>query len=108
MKGLRGTAFDLFGRTAERRMERQLRDDYEALVDEVAAGLTKANLAAARDLLAFSETVRGFGGTALWVAAEEGHAGVGRELKADSSAQTTRASSDAGPVCCSNLRVVEG
>ncbi len=61
MKGLRGTAFDLFGRTAERRMERQLRDDYEALVDEVAAGLTKANLAAARDLLAFSETVRGFG-----------------------------------------------
>ena len=30
LKGLRGTPFDLFGRSAERRMERQLIADYEA------------------------------------------------------------------------------
>ena len=35
LKGVRGTAFDLFGRTAERRMERRLLADYEALVDEL-------------------------------------------------------------------------
>src|SRR2546423_3204010 len=35
MKGLRGTAFDIFGRSAERRMERQLITDYEALIEEL-------------------------------------------------------------------------
>ena len=34
MRGLRGTAFDLFGKTAERRMERDLIGEFEALVDE--------------------------------------------------------------------------
>ena len=33
MKRLRGTALDLFGRTAERRMERQLIADYRALIE---------------------------------------------------------------------------
>jgi len=32
MKGLRGTALDPFGYTAERRMERRLIKDYQALV----------------------------------------------------------------------------
>jgi hypothetical protein len=37
LKGLRGTAFDVFGYTHERRTERQLIKDYEALVAEIAS-----------------------------------------------------------------------
>ncbi len=40
MKGLRGTAFDLFGKSAERKTERQLITDYEALIDELMPQLT--------------------------------------------------------------------
>ncbi|TIM59213.1 MAG: hypothetical protein E5Y52_31960, partial [Mesorhizobium sp.] len=39
MRGLRGTAFDLFGHTAERRAERQLLAQYEADLDLIAAAL---------------------------------------------------------------------
>ncbi len=39
MKGLRGTAFDLFGYSAERRMERQLLAQYEADLELVTAAL---------------------------------------------------------------------
>ncbi|HBJ41044.1 MAG TPA: hypothetical protein DDZ20_09885, partial [Hyphomonas sp.] len=42
-KGLRGTKFDLFGYTAERRMERQLRDDYLAGLSRIAQELTAKN-----------------------------------------------------------------
>ena len=34
MKWLRGSALDIFGRTPERRMERALIADYEALIEE--------------------------------------------------------------------------
>ncbi len=43
MRGLRGTAFDVFGRTAERRMERALPGQYETLVDELVAALAPHN-----------------------------------------------------------------
>ncbi|SFP58025.1 DUF6537 domain-containing protein [Sphingomonas rubra] len=43
MKGLRGTALDPFGRTAERRMERGLIDHYEEQMRMVCATLTPAN-----------------------------------------------------------------
>ena len=36
-KRLRGTAFDVFGRTAERRMERRMMADYESLLDRLIA-----------------------------------------------------------------------
>ena len=39
LKGLRGTPFDPFGRSIERRTERKLIADYEAMLDEVLAGL---------------------------------------------------------------------
>jgi indolepyruvate ferredoxin oxidoreductase len=52
LKRLRGTAFDPFGRTAERRMERRLIGEHEALLAELAAGLTPASHAAAVELLA--------------------------------------------------------
>ena len=61
LKGLRGGMFDVFGKTAERRMERQLIADYEALVDELVAGLTAANHAVAVELARLPEAIRGFG-----------------------------------------------
>ena len=60
-KGLRGTPFDLFGRTHERRMERQLIADYEKTVAELLAGLTRENLAQAVAIAALPEEIRGFG-----------------------------------------------
>ncbi|MHA3794356.1 indolepyruvate ferredoxin oxidoreductase family protein [Sphingomonas sp. YL-JM2C] len=61
LKGLRGTPFDLFGHTAERRMERRLAFDYEALVERVLERLDPANLDAARSLLGLAAMIRGFG-----------------------------------------------
>jgi indolepyruvate ferredoxin oxidoreductase len=43
MRRLRGTTFDLFGYTAERRMERELIRTFEQLLDEALPGLTAAN-----------------------------------------------------------------
>ncbi|HUI96436.1 MAG TPA: indolepyruvate ferredoxin oxidoreductase family protein, partial [Xanthobacteraceae bacterium] len=61
LKGLRGTTFDIFGRTAERKAERKLIADYEAMLDEVLAGLTADNHAVAVGLAAIPERIRGFG-----------------------------------------------
>jgi indolepyruvate ferredoxin oxidoreductase len=61
MKGLRGTALDIFGRTPERRMERQLVTDYEALIDETLPRLAAHNHAIAVELASIPEHIRGFG-----------------------------------------------
>ena len=61
LKGLRGTAFDLFGKTAERRMERQLIVDYFELIDELCQGLAADNLKQAIELAGLPEDIRGFG-----------------------------------------------
>ena len=60
-KGLRGTPFDPFGRSLERRTERKLIGDYEAMLDEVLAGLTPDNHPIAVALAAIPEKIRGFG-----------------------------------------------
>jgi indolepyruvate ferredoxin oxidoreductase len=60
-KGLRGTALDPFGRSAERREERRLIADYESLVPALLAELSPANHAAAVALASLPETIRGFG-----------------------------------------------
>ena len=44
LKGLRGTALDIFGRTEERKTERALIGEYRASIDEVIAGLTPATM----------------------------------------------------------------
>jgi indolepyruvate ferredoxin oxidoreductase len=61
LKGLRGTPLDPFGRSEERRMERQLIGEYEALVDELLARLDRENQAVALQLAALPEEIRGYG-----------------------------------------------
>lgn len=61
MKGLRGTALDVFGKTQERRHERELVREYFELVQELAGGLTEQNLAAALELANLPDDIRGFG-----------------------------------------------
>jgi len=61
MKGLRGTAFDPFGRTEERRTERALIREYRAAIDELLAGLTAENLPLAVEIARIPEQIRGYG-----------------------------------------------
>jgi indolepyruvate ferredoxin oxidoreductase len=61
MKGLRGTAFDIFGYSPERRTERQLIADYEALIGEIVSRLSVDNHAICVALAAIPEKIRGFG-----------------------------------------------
>jgi indolepyruvate ferredoxin oxidoreductase len=60
-KGLRGTAFDIFGRTAERRMERQLVSDYFEQIEKLCDRLSAANHAFAVELASVPEHIRGYG-----------------------------------------------
>jgi indolepyruvate ferredoxin oxidoreductase len=60
-KFLRGGAFDPFGRSAERRMERQLITDYRATVESLLAELALANHALAVEIARIPEQIRGFG-----------------------------------------------
>jgi indolepyruvate ferredoxin oxidoreductase len=61
MRRLRGTTLDPFGRTAERRLERQLASDYEAMIDELLPALGAAHHALAIELARVPERIRGFG-----------------------------------------------
>ena len=61
MKGLRGTAFDIFGKTEERRTERALIVEYRACIDELLAGLTADKLALAVEIARIPEDIRGYG-----------------------------------------------
>jgi indolepyruvate ferredoxin oxidoreductase len=61
LKFLRGTAFDPFGRTEERRHERALIGEYEALVRELASGANAGNLALAVELANLPDGIRGYG-----------------------------------------------
>jgi indolepyruvate ferredoxin oxidoreductase len=61
LKFLRGTTFDPFGHTAERKQERALIGDYEKLLDELLLGLTPANHALAVKLASVPDDIRGYG-----------------------------------------------
>jgi indolepyruvate ferredoxin oxidoreductase len=61
LRRLRGSRLDIFGQTAERRTERRLIADYEALLDEICAGLSPANHALAIELARIPERIRGYG-----------------------------------------------
>ncbi len=60
-KVLRGTALDIFGYSDERRTERKLVADYEALLGEIVGKLTQDNHHIAVGLANIPEKIRGFG-----------------------------------------------
>jgi indolepyruvate ferredoxin oxidoreductase len=61
LRFLRGTPFDPFGRTEERRVERELVDEYRAAIEEVLRGVGPANIALAVEIARVPEGIRGFG-----------------------------------------------
>ena len=61
LKSLRGTPFDIFGYSEERRTERKLIADYEAMLEEVLGKLNADNHPLAVGLAAIPEKIRGFG-----------------------------------------------
>jgi indolepyruvate ferredoxin oxidoreductase len=61
MKSMRGSKWDVFGRTEERHMERALRDTYSALLERFCHELTPDNHALAVKLAMIPDQIRGFG-----------------------------------------------
>ncbi|WP_433245573.1 indolepyruvate ferredoxin oxidoreductase family protein [Actinomadura nitritigenes] len=60
MRRLRGTPFDPFGATAQRRAERRLITEYLAVVDELAGGLDKDNHDLAVEIAELPDMIRGY------------------------------------------------
>jgi indolepyruvate ferredoxin oxidoreductase len=60
-KRLRGTAFDVFGYSAERKLERQMIADYERLLDEVAQRLSPETHRTAVALASLALDIKGYG-----------------------------------------------
>jgi indolepyruvate ferredoxin oxidoreductase len=61
LKGLRGTPFDVFGYSAERKMERALIGQYRATVMALLPKLSNDNLAQAVAIASIPEDIRGYG-----------------------------------------------
>ena len=61
MRSLRGTKLDIFGLTAERRMERALITEFEELIDQILPSLSASNLAVAHEIIVSYMDIRGFG-----------------------------------------------
>jgi indolepyruvate ferredoxin oxidoreductase len=61
LKGLRGTPFDPFGRSEERRVERELVAEYRESIEEVLRSLGPANLDLAVEIARIPEMIRGYG-----------------------------------------------
>ena len=61
MKGLRGGALDIFGRTEERKTERALIAEYRACIEELLQTLNAENRALAADIARVPEDIRGYG-----------------------------------------------
>ena len=61
LKGLRGTRFDLFGWTTERRLERRLRDQYFSDIKHLCDELSSESYESVVELAKVPEQIRGFG-----------------------------------------------
>jgi indolepyruvate ferredoxin oxidoreductase len=61
MRRFRGTWLDVFGMTAERRMERELITEFEAMVENSLQNLSAENIARLRDNVALYMDIRGYG-----------------------------------------------
>lgn len=88
LKGLCGTAFDPFGYTAERRVERRLIDDYQADLRAICAGLSLDNHAIAVRIAEVPEVIRGFG--PVKAAAIQKANDLARQLRAEFRASANR------------------
>ncbi|MEO1552530.1 MAG: DUF6537 domain-containing protein [Pseudomonadota bacterium] len=60
-KWLRGTRFDPFGWTVERKLERKIRDQYFDTVDRLLADLSAKNLDLAVAIAEIPDDIRGYG-----------------------------------------------
>jgi len=60
MRGLRGTWLDPFGYASERRMERQLIDEYRATIDHLTAHLTGDKIVTAVAIAGLPDMIRGY------------------------------------------------
>jgi indolepyruvate ferredoxin oxidoreductase len=61
LKGLRGSAFDVFGYTAERRMERRLMAEYRQTIESLLPVLNAGNAELVAKIAALPEMIKGFG-----------------------------------------------
>ncbi|OIQ99160.1 indolepyruvate ferredoxin oxidoreductase [mine drainage metagenome] len=61
LRGVRGSVFDPFGRSAERRQERALIGDYRARIERLLPRLTRDNLGLAVAIATVPEHIRGYG-----------------------------------------------
>ena len=61
LRRYRGTALDIFARSPERKMERALIGEYEAVVAEILDRMTPQNYPIAVDLASIPEHIRGYG-----------------------------------------------
>jgi indolepyruvate ferredoxin oxidoreductase len=61
LRGLRGTALDVFGHSEERRTERALIDEYRTTVQELIAGLAPGNHTLAVEIAGLPDKIRGYG-----------------------------------------------
>ena len=61
LKGLRGTALDIFGRTEERKTERALIEEYKASLESLLPTLTDGNHATAVEIARIPELIKGYG-----------------------------------------------
>jgi indolepyruvate ferredoxin oxidoreductase len=60
-RGLRGTAFDPFGYTQERRVERELIANYEKLLKAISGQLDEVHFSSALELVSLPDGIRGYG-----------------------------------------------
>ncbi len=91
LKGLRGTRWDIFGHTAERRAERALIAEYEADVAELIDSLGHDRLPLALEIARLPEGIRGFGHVkahAMRAAAQQRRALLARWREAPTPAAT--------------------
>ncbi|MCH7822792.1 MAG: indolepyruvate ferredoxin oxidoreductase family protein [Proteobacteria bacterium] len=61
MRGLRGTRLDVFGLTADRRLERALIGEFEATVEKLLSALDKQNIGDAEAVVRMYMDIRGYG-----------------------------------------------
>ena len=60
-RGLRGTALDIFGLSAERRMERALIGEFEETIEQILTALAAEKIADAVAIVAAYMDIRGYG-----------------------------------------------